>query len=116
MMNILVRGINLKISEAFTDYAETRTRAALRHAASRIAHVEIRVGDTNGPRGGIDINAWIIAVLTHGGSVVVEVAAADAYAAVDRAVTRLAGRMQRHVGRLRAESLAHINGARPRFT
>jgi putative sigma-54 modulation protein len=115
-MNILVRGINLKISEAFTNYAESRARAALKHAANRITHVEIRVGDTNGPRGGIDINAWILAVLAHGGSIVVEVAAPDAYAAVDRAVTRLAGRMQRHVGRLRAASLVHVDGARPRFT
>ena len=100
-MNILVRGINLKISDAFTNYAEARARAALRHAAARIASIEIRVGDTNGPRGGIDTNASIIAVLSHGGSIVVEVAAADAYAAVNRAVGRLAARTERHVARMR---------------
>ena len=103
-MNILVRGINVKISDAFTNYAETRVRSALKHVANRVANVEVRVGDTNGPRGGIDMNAWIIAQLSHGGSIVVEVAAADAYAAVDRAVARLAGRTRRHVGRLRAEA------------
>lgn len=105
-MNILVRGINLKISNAFVNHAEARVREALKHFAGHIADVEIRVGDINGPRGGIDMNAWVIATLAHGGSIIVEVAAADAYAAVDRAVAKLSVRTQRHVRRMRTEQLA----------
>ncbi|MGH9219136.1 MAG: HPF/RaiA family ribosome-associated protein [Vicinamibacterales bacterium] len=101
-MDVLVRGNSLTISEALRAYSEGRVRSGLEHLTARISSVDVRVADTNGPRGGIDIRAGIVAVLSHGGAVFVEARAADAYAAVEHAVSRLVSRMQHRVRRLRA--------------
>lgn len=97
-MQVLVRGKSMIVSEALRSFAERQVRSALDHAPN-ISSVDVRVADLNGPRGGIDIRAGVVAVLAHGGAIFVEARAADAYAAIERAVTRLAARAQRRAAR-----------------
>ena len=101
-MDVLVRGKSIVVSEALRAYAEGRVRSALNHAAAKISSVDVRVADLNGPRGGVDIRAAVVAVLSHGGAVFVEARAADAYAAIEQAIARLVARTQRRIGRLAA--------------
>lgn len=99
-MEVLVRGKSNIVSNALRHYAERRVRLALDHAERKISSVDVRVADLNGPRGGVDIRAGLVAVLAHGGAIFVEARDADAYAAVEQAVSRLVARTQRHIGRL----------------
>jgi ribosome-associated translation inhibitor RaiA len=101
-MEVLVRGKSILISDAVRSFAEGKVRAALDHQAAKVSSVDVRVADLNGPRGGVDIRAGIVAVLVHGGAVFVEARAADAYVAIERAIARLVARTHRHGARLAA--------------
>lgn len=101
-MEILVRGKSNIVSDALRAFAERRVRAALDHTQRKVSSVDVRVADLNGPRGGVDIRAGVVAVLAHGGAVFVEGRSADAYAAVEQAIARLANCTRRRVARFRA--------------
>ena len=105
-MEVLVRGKSIIVSEALRSFTEGRVRSAFDHGPMQISSVDVRVADLNGPRGGVDIRAGVVAVLAHGGAVFVEARANDAYAAIEQAISRLVARTQHHVGRLRAVSSA----------
>ncbi|MGH9382765.1 MAG: HPF/RaiA family ribosome-associated protein [Vicinamibacterales bacterium] len=101
-MHINVRGQKRLISNALKSYTEGRVRSRLEHIAAPITSVVVQVADLNGPRGGIDKRAGISARLLFGGPLYAEARGADAYDAVDRAVSRLVTGTARRIGRFRA--------------
>jgi len=90
---------NLPNSDAIDTHAQRRLAFALDRFAARVEQVRVRLGDLNGPRGGIDKRCAVECDLGRHGSVVIEEVDDDLYAAIDRASTRLKVAVRRRLDR-----------------
>lgn len=86
-----IQGFGFNITPALADHVQRRLQFALARHRLNVQHVSVRVGDQNGPRGGVDKFCRIHVQLPELPLVVVEEVHVDMYAAVGRAVER-AGR------------------------
>ncbi len=101
-MKIDVRFRGIRVSEALREYAVRRVRFQLSRFDGDVGSVVVRIGDVNGPRGGVDKRCLVEARGRAFGPVAVEDASADAYAAVGTAVGRVARAVRREIERARA--------------
>jgi putative sigma-54 modulation protein len=94
---------------------ERRLAYALGRFAARVRSVTARFEDLNGPRGGVDIQCRMEAVLVPRGQVLVEVTDVTAEAAASRASQRLARRirtvLEARRGRRRRSPLGRLDTA-----
>jgi ribosomal subunit interface protein len=98
-MHLDIRGRNFWLTPALLEHVERRLRAAVGRFASRLARVAVRVGDVNGPRGGVDKRCRIHLQLP-GRALAIEAVDADLYVAIDRAAERAERATARAVARL----------------
>jgi putative sigma-54 modulation protein len=82
---------NIKISQPLRVHIERRLSFALERFAVRIARVCVRVGDQNGPKGGVDKRCRVAIVLLPSTTIVMEDQDANIYTAIDRVADK-AGR------------------------
>ncbi len=102
-MELLIKGRHLDVSEPLRAYTVRRLRFALGPFARQLINVEVRLADTNGPRGGID-KACAVKVLLRTLTVVFAKAeGTDIYSTVDRAATRVRTAVSRSLSRRRAD-------------
>ena len=101
-MNMRMTGNNIAISNALSSYTERRLRLFAGKAVKAFHEVEVRLGDVNGPRGGVDKECKIRVVLHKAGVVFVRATGDDAYATVDKAASRLKLAVARRIGRNRS--------------
>ena len=99
-MRINIQGLGFALTAPLLDHTERRLRFALTRTRDRIKRVVVRLGDTNGPRGGEDKFCKIQVVLDGAPSVLIEDAGADLYAVIDRAAERAGRNVVKHVARL----------------
>ena len=90
-MRIDIRGSGFRVTAPLLDHTERRLRFALTRSSDRIKRVVVRLGDSNGPRGGEDKFCRIQVHFEHTPPVLIEDAGADLYAVIDRVAER-AGR------------------------
>jgi ribosome-associated translation inhibitor RaiA len=93
---IHVRATGLPIEKSDRDYLRRKLHLRLGKFARNIERVSVRIGDTNGPRGGVDKTCAIKVVLPRVPSVVVTVQAASLKEAMDgalQAITRAVRRL-----------------------
>ena len=100
-MRIEIQTSGLRLTAALLDHTERRLRFALTRSSARIKRVVVRLGDTNGPRGGEDKFCKIQVVLENPPPVLIEDAGADLYAVIDRAAERAGRNVAKRVDRLR---------------
>lgn len=98
-MNLFVKGHDITLPDALTEYARRRVRMAVGRFGRKIAHVTVRIADVNGPRGGADKLCRVEARLWGRLPLVAEETAADLRQAVDRAVDRIGRAIERAVAR-----------------
>lgn len=98
-MNISIRGRHLGISEALRAYAERRLTFSIGSFGSLVSDVDIRVGDVNGPRGGVDKTCLITAVLQPIGTLIAHGRHSNVYSAIDRAAVRIRALTVRYLKR-----------------
>src|SRR5450631_3277016 len=82
-MQFEIRGMDISMSQALRDHIERRLRFALDRFARRVRQVRVKVGDLNGPRGGIDKCCKLAISLDRSSTIVVESHASNVYGAVD---------------------------------
>jgi ribosome-associated translation inhibitor RaiA len=99
-MDIRITGNNVSISAALKSYTERRLRTAAGDAVPN--EVEVRLSDLNGPRGGVDKECAVRAVLRRAGVVFVRARGEDAYSTVDKAAGRLRSALAHRLGRHRS--------------
>ncbi len=94
-MKLQVVGQNMRINEALHDFVVRRFQFALGRFAPEIQRVTVRVGDVNGPRGGVDKQCraeiklrGLDNVLSEGSGADFEQAAAFAAGRAGRSVAR----------------------------
>jgi len=95
-------------------YAARRIHAHLGRFAQELSRVIVRIGDINGPRGGIDKRCLVTVRGRRLGTSTLDDVSGDAYAAVDSAIERIARAVAR--GLERARRVHHVSPARRRLT
>ena len=99
-MRIDIQGLGFLLTAPLLDHTERRLRFALTRTRNRITRVVVRLGDTNGPRGGEDKFCRMQVYLQHAPPVLIEDAGADLYAVIDRAAERAGRNVAKRVDRL----------------
>jgi ribosome-associated translation inhibitor RaiA len=90
-MHIDIHAQGVTLTDGLRNQIERRLRFALAHSSHRIGRVNVRLADTNGPRGGVDKYCRVEVTLNGLPPVVIEDIQPDLQTAVDRATGR-AGR------------------------
>lgn len=100
-MKLLVVGEKMKVTESLNDFVARRLYFALGRFSPEIERVTARVGDVNGPRGGVDKQCRIEVKLRGLKSVFSEARADDFGAAVASAAERVERAVTRSLERRR---------------
>jgi ribosomal subunit interface protein len=98
-MDVVVRGLNINVSQATCEHAERRFEFALERFSYHLPRTLVRLSDINGRRGGIDKRCQVSVRATGLPPIWIEEIDADLYAAVDRAADRVGQIMSRAVER-----------------
>ena len=101
-MNIDIQSLGFPITGALADHARRRLRFALTRRSDRIQRVVVRLGDENGPRGGVDKFCRIQVRLFNAPVAVIEEVGPELYAVIDRATDRVGRVVVKHLDRLRS--------------
>lgn len=108
-----LQALGFPLTEGLREHLLRRLRFALTREGENIQRVTVRLGDTNGPRGGCDKFCRIQVNLAHAGPVLIEEVGTDLYATIDRAAERAGHTVARRVDR-RHEEARHNQPGRPR--
>jgi ribosome-associated translation inhibitor RaiA len=100
-VRVAFRTPDFDLTEGLRAHAERSIRSALGRLDRRIETVAVRLGDLNGPRGGVDKFCRLDAHLVLGDRLHVEDVDRDLYAAIDRAADRLGQTAARAISRRR---------------
>jgi putative sigma-54 modulation protein len=88
-MKLSVLGEKIRVRKGLREHIARRVYFSLTRFGPAIDRIEVRVGDMNGPRGGIDKYCRIIVRLKASGSIVIEAREDDLYASVAYAAERV---------------------------
>ena len=109
-MKIQIQSTAFPLTAAILDHTERRLHFALTPRRDRIRRVDVRLGDSNGPRGGEDKFCRIRVFLEDAPPVLIEDRGGDLYAAIGRAAERAGRNVVKELFRLRG----NVRPARPR--
>lgn len=101
-MKIDVRFHALQTSHALREHVGRRIHFRLSRFNGEVSSVLVRIGDVNGPKGGVDKRCQVTVRGPTFSSVTIEDLSADAYSAVDMALERAARAVGRGIERARA--------------
>jgi ribosome-associated translation inhibitor RaiA len=95
------------------EHVRRRLGFVLTRHSDRIQRVAVRVGDENGPRGGVDKYCRIQVHMTDVPVAVIRDVGADLYAVIDRAADRVGRVVVKHIDRTHPVRDAARHGSRP---
>ncbi len=101
------------VTPALAEHVRRRLGFVLTRHSAHIQRVAVRVGDENGPRGGVDKYCRIQVNLLDVPYAMVEDVGADLYAAIDRAADRVGRVVVKHLDRTHPMRDAARHGTRP---
>lgn len=101
-MRVRVFAKNVALDGPVAEFIERQLGFALDRFATRVSEVVVRLGDLNGPRGGIDQHCRIDARITPSARKVVQARGATMEAAICQAVDRIGRVVRDHLQRRRA--------------
>ncbi len=100
-MKVDVRFRGVKGSERLREHTKRRIAFGFGRFAPEVSLVRVRIGDENGPRGGLDQRCHVTVVGKSFGQLEVEQLGTDPYTAVSSAVDRIARTTGRRLERNR---------------
>lgn len=101
------------MTQALAEHVRRRLGVVLTRHSDRIQRVGVRIGDENGPRGGVDKFCRIQVRLLDAPVAVIEDIGVDLYAAIDRAAERVGRVVVKHLDRTHPVRVTARHGARP---
>jgi putative sigma-54 modulation protein len=101
MMELEIRGQNLRVGERLNEHVERQFNFALGQFDSWIVGVTIHLEDVNGPKGGVDQQCRALINLKGGKTLKIEDIDAEMIAAVNRAADRAGQVVAREVEKRR---------------
>ena len=104
-MRLSVSGDRVNVGPRLREYIDRHLYFALGRFGPAIDHVDVRVGDTNGPRGGVDKRCRIVVKLQAAGitSIAIDDVDESLYAAIARATARVGRTVARTLDRRRGQ-------------
>jgi putative sigma-54 modulation protein len=106
-MQLDIHARNIPVTRTLHDAATRRLSYALGRFAHRIARVTLRLYDTNGPRGGIDVEALALVELRQGTRLVVR----GMYGSPQEAISGIVDRVRTSVVRCQDRLVQSFRGA-----
>lgn len=111
MLNLDIQSVSFPITVSLRAHATRRLGFVLTRRSDRVRRVVMRLGDENGPRGGVDKFCRIQVYLDHAPVAVIEEVGANLYSVIDRATDRVGRVVVRHLdqsqtGKQRSRSTA----------
>ncbi len=100
-MNVDIQSQGFALTSALSDHARRRLRFVLTRHSDRIQRVLVRLGDENGPRGGVDKFCRIRVHLLDAPVVLIDDIGPDLYSVIDRAADRVGRVVVKHLARSR---------------
>lgn len=100
-MNVDIQSQDFPLTSGLSDHAKRRLQFVLTRRSDRIQRVVVRLGDKNGPRGGVDKFCRIQVYLLDAPVAVIEDIGLDMYAVIDRAADRVGRVVVKHLDRSR---------------
>ncbi len=100
-MNVDIQSLGFPITAALSEQAKRRLRFGLTRHSDRIQRVVVRLGDDNGPRGGVDKFCCIQVYLVDAPVAIIKDIGPDLSAAIDRAADRVSRVVVKHLDRSR---------------
>lgn len=100
-MHVDIQSQGFPLTSALADHARRRLRFVLTRHSDRIQRVVVRLGDENGPRGGVDKFCRIQVHLLDAPVALIEDIGLDLYAVIDRAADRVGRVVVKHLDRSR---------------
>lgn len=110
---IEIYGQGFTVTPPLSEYVRRRLGLVLARRTERIQRVTVRVGDENGPRGGIDKYCRIQVHLVAAPVAMVEEVGCDLYAAIARAADRVGRAVGKHLDRTVPLRDVERHGVRP---
>jgi ribosome-associated translation inhibitor RaiA len=106
-MRLSVSGDHLNVGPRLREYIDRHLSFALARFDPAIDYVDVRLGDTNGPRGGVDKYCRIVVKLRAGASTSVAINDVDEnlHAAIARAAARVGRTVARTLDRKRGKRI-----------
>jgi putative sigma-54 modulation protein len=101
-MDIKLFDGSIRTSQAEHDYVMTKIGAAAARLKEAECVIDVRLADTNGPRGGVDKQCSIVVTPPGQSTIRVEEHAAEYYAAIDAAAATLKKALTRSLERTKA--------------
>lgn len=98
-IDFVIRSASAADPDALRTYAERRLAFALRRFEARARRVLVRLGDTNGPRRGVDSRCSITLQMRDGRHIDVEAVTAWPFASITLAAKRLNETLRRELER-----------------
>jgi putative sigma-54 modulation protein len=96
-IDFVIRSASAADPDALRTYAERRLACALRRFENRARRVVVRLGDTNGPRRGVDSRCSITLQMRDGRHIDVEAVTAWPFASITLAAKRLNEALRREL-------------------
>ncbi len=87
-MQFEIQGRGFPLTAPLLTHAERQLRLALSRASAQIRRVVVRLGDTNGPRGGEDKYCRMQVYLKNAPPVMIEGTGTEMYAVINRSAER----------------------------
>lgn len=112
-MIVDIHGQGFTVTPALAEHVRRRLGFVLTRHGDRIQRVEVRIGDENGPRGGVDKFCRIQVHLTNVPVAVIRDVGADLYAVIDRAADRVGRVVVKYLDRTHPVRDVARHGARP---
>lgn len=111
MLNLDIQSLNFPITLPLKLHATRRLGCVLTRRGDRIRRVVMRLGDENGPRGGVDKFCRIQVYLNDAAVAVIKEVGPNLYSVIDRATERVGRTVVRHldqsrIGKQRSRSTA----------
>ena len=98
-MDIRLFDGSIKTSDAELGYVLDRIGSVIDRIANAAGHVDVRLADVNGPRGGLDKSCAILLTQAHRPALRIEERAETYYEAIDAAAARLRRALSRSLDR-----------------
>ena len=111
MLNLDIQSLGFPITASLKEHAKRRLGFVLTRRGDHIRRVVMRLGDENGPRGGVDKFCRIQVYLNDAPVAVIEEVGPDLYSVIDRATDRVGRAVvryldQSHLGRRHGRAIA----------
>ncbi|MGB7302220.1 MAG: HPF/RaiA family ribosome-associated protein [Burkholderiaceae bacterium] len=112
-MNVNIQAASFPLTGALLEHTQNRLRHAFSQRSDQIMRVMVRLGDNNGPRGGVDKFCHLQVQLKDARTVTINGVGEDLYKVITRVATRAGLNVARQIDRAKSRVRRRRSGSLP---